>query len=277
MKNNQGKKMKKTLKKMLEVYEPKAGDEKKFKDKHIVVKTKDANGNGDDVFQGTNVKAINRSDEGHGYNPKEDEKVYEEIDQEEDQEQIDELKRSTLKSYIAKKMDNIYSNKYPSKDKVKKNVQSLQRAHDRVVGVAPTSEETEIKEGPEAHAQYLKYHADTAKLLKNIQTGLNKHKSAVSTKSTYTSGQAHWGHVGTMKDIHRSLQDIHDRVLENGEYAKPPQPVKMREETEVNDSTIKLLELYAELSEENQQAMIEIIESGQSDELLSLIEEQVNG
>lgn len=258
---------------MLEVYEPKAGDEKKFKDKHIVVKTKDANGNGDDVFQGTNVKPINRSEEGHGYNPKEDEKVYEEVDQE----QIDELSRSTVKSYIKKKMDNIYSNKYPSKDKVKKNVTSLQRAHDRVVGVVPTSEEVQIQEGEEAHAQFEKYHADTAKLLKNIHSGLTKHYSNVTSKQNYNKGQAHWGHVGTIKDIHRSLQDIHDRILQEGEYAKPVQVSKLREDTEVSDSTIKLLELYAELSEENQQAMIEIIESGQSEELLTLIEEQVNG
>lgn len=64
-----------------EVYDPKAKDEKKFKDKHVVAKTEDANGNKDDVFQATNVKPVDRYKEAHGYNPGQDEKVYEEVEQ----------------------------------------------------------------------------------------------------------------------------------------------------------------------------------------------------
>lgn len=92
--------MAKTLKEILEVYEPKSPDEKRFKDKHITVKVKDRNGNGDDVFNGKNVKAVDRSKEGHGYNPGEDEKVYEatmtaaDFEVDHDGEQIDELKMS---------------------------------------------------------------------------------------------------------------------------------------------------------------------------------------
>ena len=48
--------MAKTLKQVLELYKPKAGDEQKFVAKHVVVKHDDANGNKDDVFQATNVK-----------------------------------------------------------------------------------------------------------------------------------------------------------------------------------------------------------------------------
>jgi len=70
----------KTLKQILEVYKPKSADEKKFVDKHIVVKHKDRNGNGDDVFQATNIKTVGRKDERHGYDPNEDEKVYEEVE-----------------------------------------------------------------------------------------------------------------------------------------------------------------------------------------------------
>jgi hypothetical protein len=68
----------KTLKQFLEVYEPKSPDEKKFKDKHVTIKHQDRNGNGDDVFQATNVKKAERTKERHGYEPGEDEKVYEE-------------------------------------------------------------------------------------------------------------------------------------------------------------------------------------------------------
>jgi len=210
--------MAKTLKKMLEVYRPKAGDEQKFMDKHIVVKTADRNGNKDDVFQATNVKTVKRKEEKHGYDQGEDEKVYEEAEP--------------------------------------------------------------IQEGEQSHAQFEKYHSDAAKLLKNIHGGLSKHYSAVTDKKGYNKGQAHWGHVGDIKHIHRQLQDIHDQILQQGEYAKP---VLAREEAEVSDSTVKLLELFSVLSEENRQAMLELVESGQSEEIIKLLEldsndkEAVNG
>jgi hypothetical protein len=54
-------------------------DEQKFIDKHVVAKTADRNGNGDDVFKGDKVKMADRKKEGHGYNPGEDEEVYEEL------------------------------------------------------------------------------------------------------------------------------------------------------------------------------------------------------
>lgn len=97
----------------------------------------------------------------------------------------------------------------------------------------PMKEDVEqVVEGEEAHAQFQKYHADTAKLLKNIHTGLSKHYDNVTSKKGYNNGEAHWGHVGDIKDIHRSLQDIHDRILQTGEYAKPAKLVSMKEEVE---------------------------------------------
>ena len=70
----------KTLKQILELYKPKSQDEDKFVKKHIVVKHKDRNGNGDDVFQATNIKAVGREKERHGYEPGKDEEVYEEVE-----------------------------------------------------------------------------------------------------------------------------------------------------------------------------------------------------
>lgn len=69
----------KTLKQILEVYGPETKDGKAFVQKHIIVKTTDANKNGDDVFQATNVKKVERKKERHGYEPMEDEKVYEAV------------------------------------------------------------------------------------------------------------------------------------------------------------------------------------------------------
>lgn len=70
----------KTLADFFEVYRPKSPDEQKFVDKHVVIKHKDRNGNGDDVFNAKNVKKADRKKERHGYEPGEDEKVYEEVE-----------------------------------------------------------------------------------------------------------------------------------------------------------------------------------------------------
>jgi hypothetical protein len=67
------------LKAFLELYVPKSGDERKFVAKHVIKKTADANKNDDKVFKGTSVKPYNREKE-HGYNPGNDEKVYEDVE-----------------------------------------------------------------------------------------------------------------------------------------------------------------------------------------------------
>lgn len=71
--------MAKTLNNILNGFTPKSKDEKKFMDKHITTKNKlDDRGTQDDkLFNATNIKAVNRETE-HGYNPGNDEKVYEE-------------------------------------------------------------------------------------------------------------------------------------------------------------------------------------------------------
>jgi hypothetical protein len=104
-------------------------DEQKFIDKHVVAKTGDRNGNGDEVFKGSKVKMADRKKEGHGYNPGEDEEVYEELKgnqhkidankngkidghdfkllrgkkkMKEEAEELEELSKKTLGSYINK-------------------------------------------------------------------------------------------------------------------------------------------------------------------------------
>ena len=69
--------MAKTLNQFLEGYlKVKSADEQKFIDKHVTAKNPDRNGNGDDVFKGS-TKTIDRRKDRKGYNPGEDEKVYE--------------------------------------------------------------------------------------------------------------------------------------------------------------------------------------------------------
>lgn len=69
---------------LFEVYLSRSPDERDFVKKHITIKHKDRNGNGDDVFKASNIKKIDRKKENHGYEPGEDEKVYESHDPEND-------------------------------------------------------------------------------------------------------------------------------------------------------------------------------------------------
>lgn len=69
---------KKTLKDMFEIYKPKSPDEGRFVRKHVTIKHADRNGNGDDVFNASNIKTVEREKERHGYDPGNDEKVNEE-------------------------------------------------------------------------------------------------------------------------------------------------------------------------------------------------------
>ena len=127
--------MAKTLKDFLEGYlKVKSADEQKFIDKHVTAKNPDRNGNGDDVFKGS-TKTIDRRKERKGYNPGEDEKVYEalkgnqhKIDANkngkvdahdfhllrkkkkvaEEAEELEELSTNTLRNYRAKAKDDAY-------------------------------------------------------------------------------------------------------------------------------------------------------------------------
>ena len=126
--------MAKTLKDFLEGYlKVKSADEQKFIDKHVTAKNPDRNGNGDDVFKGS-TKTIDRRKERKGYNPGEDEKVYEalkgnqhKIDAnkngkvdahdfkllrkkkgvKEEVEELEELSKKTLGSYVKKAKDQL--------------------------------------------------------------------------------------------------------------------------------------------------------------------------
>jgi hypothetical protein len=83
----------------------------------------------------------------------------------------------------------------------------------------------------------------------------------VTSKKSYNKGEPHWGHVGDIKDMHRSLLDLHDRILQTGEYSKP---VSMKEEVEQlseDDELTQLLNtIYENLSDENKEIFEQILE-----------------
>ena len=76
------------------------------------------------------------------------------------------------------------------------------------------AEEVEqLHEGEDAQKRFHDYHNDTAKLMKGI------HKALADHYDMYHKS-AHWGHVGDVRHLHDQLRDIHDRMTEQGEYAK---------------------------------------------------------
>lgn len=169
--------MAKTLNQFLEGYlKVKNPDEQKFVDKHVVAKHSDRNGNGDDVFKASKVKMDDRRKTRYGYNPGEDEKVYEElkgnqhkidankngkIDAEdfkhlrkkkmygEEAEQIDELSRATVGRY-SMKAKSIADNE-GGKDRTKgRELAGRKKWGGTMSGVkparVPATEETELDE-----------------------------------------------------------------------------------------------------------------------------------
>jgi hypothetical protein len=246
----------KTLKKVLG--DMQSDDTKRFVDKHVVTKHPDPAGNGDDVFNATNVKKD--GGERHGYDSETDHKVYEEMTDDEKAE----------RERLVKGMKKGFSS---FKERYGKDAKSVMYA---TATKQAMKEDTELVEGEEAHAQFQHYHNETAKLLKNISSGLGKHYDAVTDKKGYTNGVAHWGHVGDIKSIHRNLQDIHDSILQTGEYAKPAVIKGLKEELDLteDDSMVEdIVELYELLDEEQQQKVAAMLENEQFDEFLSFIEE----
>lgn len=182
--------MAKTLNKILELYKPKAGDEQKFVAKHVVAKTDDANKNGDDVFQATNVKKVDRKKERHGYEDGEDAKMYEEV------------------------------------------------------------EHSDLDEGyDEQNGEYRK---EAIKHAERVLAAVKNEK------------------LNGCKYIARNLQDMADDMENSIEMAEK---YAMKEDVDVSDQSVKLLELYANLNDDNKENMIEMFDTSK-DVLLSFINQE---
>lgn len=199
----------------------------------------------------------------------------------EDVDQLDELKTSTIGSYIKKAanraamhgyMQGGVDSRYVSTpisarpddyNKDRKTAIKRLKGIDKATARLTKEEVEQIDEGASAQAHFEQYHKDTAQLLKKVHSGLSQHYDNVTNKKGYNGGQAHWGHVGTIKDIHRSLQDLSDRIHQEGEYAAPPVVKAMKEDVDVT-----LLNLYANLDEDNRASMMKMLDEGRKDELI---------
>lgn len=202
--------MAKTLKDILatEVYEPKSPDERRFKDKHITVKHKDRNGNDDKLFNASNIKTVDRSKEGHGYNPGEDEKVYEEKMTAADKAKEKSLKKkydpsgmksSMKKQYGAEKGEKVYF------AKIRKQAMESVEAKGEQIDEAVAAD------------MYDAHHARALKSLANMSKHVEKHKKLCTAKGK--SPQS-W-HAQEMKSLSRQLEDMEHNMAQSNEYATP--------------------------------------------------------
>jgi hypothetical protein len=311
--------MAKTLNNILNGFTPKSKDEKKFMDKHIATKSKlDDRGTQDDkLFNATNIKTVDRETE-HGYNPGNDEKVYEEmskvhpmalhvkdagkgkfkvhavgkhladgikVGEHLSDSQLDDATEMGAKIKMIKE-DSLDEKTLTSAEMKKREevAKAIERENPKMpmgkkMAIATATakkvaEETEeLMEGEVAAKQFQYYHNESSKLLKGIQKGLSDHYDNVTSKKSYNKGEPHWGHVGDIKDMHRSLLDLHDRILQTGEYSKP---VSMKEEveqlTEDEELTQLLNTIYENLSDENKEIFEQILEED-PDQMIEFLEQ----
>lgn len=314
-------------------YVPKSKDEKRFMDKHVVQKTNDVNNNGDDVFRATNIKAYDRSTTRHGYNTKEDQKVYEsktlaqilgektltsaemkkreEVAQamERDNPGMDKSKKMAIATATAKRVaeeaDQVDEMNHQAKTTMKHVINptagekkaardikpGIKGYRDRVAMLHSADTEGRLKkeeiELDEAarHDQYNAYHAGVKDMLKKLGVAADTHKEAAMSPTDYNKEKGanmHSGHVYTMKNMHRTLQDMHDQLQGEVEYAQPPKPLKMKEETDLfscfdEETRERVQQVYEHLDDENKQIVIEMIEAEEYDELVSIVNEVLNG
>jgi hypothetical protein len=206
--------MAKTLKDFLEGYlKVKSADEQKFIDKHVTAKTADRNGNGDDVFNG-NTKTIDRRKERKGYNPGEDEKVYEalkgnqhKIDANkngkvdahdfkllrgkkkvaEEAEELEELSTPTLRNYRAKAKDDAYDAADVDDDRrLRKRSMGSWNAGMKILKRGDALRKEEVEQVDELSKKTLGSY-----VIKSLAPSSEKSISNLASKGGYKLGQAH--------------------------------------------------------------------------------------
>ena len=243
----------KTLKGILEQSKMYATpDTDRFVAKHVVsAKKLSKPAEDDNLFKANNIKTVERETE-HGYNTGSDAAVYEDV------EQVDEKTLTPAEMKKREEVAKAIERENPKMPMGKKMAIATATAK-------KVAEEVEhLEEGEVAHNQYMQYHGEAKKMLDKIGKGLDVHAKNITDKNNYNGGQAHWGHVGDMKQFHRQIQDLHDMVLQQGEYAAPPKVMKesldqggaLTEEMEaVIDS------LFEEMNEQEREEFLQVMES----------------
>lgn len=264
---------------------PKTKDEKRFMDKHVVKKTDDANGNGDDVFRASNINYSDRTPTRHGYNTGEDQKVYEETGVKTLKQVLGEKTLTPAEKSKREDVAKAIERENPGMDKSKKMAIATSTAKRVAESMEEFQEHFEQLDEAARHEQYTTYHSGVKDMLKKLGAQVDAHKEAAMSPTEWNKekgGHMHSGHVYTMKSMHRTLQDMHDGLQQDVEYAQPPKPIKMKEDVDLfacfDDETRKQVEqVFEQLDDDNKQVIIEMIEAEQYDDVAAIAEEVLNG
>ena len=214
-------------------------DEQKFIDKHVTAKTQDRNGNGDDVFNAANVKKADRKKERHGYEPGEDEKVYEalkgnqhKIDANkngkvdahdfhllrkkkkvaEEAEELEELSKSTMGAYTKKAAADFSARKpkmgYDGQlKKMQNRTVGVNRALDKMYG-------EEAEQIDELEKKTLGSYIKKASGAERPKNPMNPKSVPITTIAAY-QGDSETGHFG--KRFNQATYDKAERLRKNRE------------------------------------------------------------
>jgi hypothetical protein len=255
---------------------PKTKDEKRFMDKHVVKKIDDRAGNGDDVFRATNINVADRASTRHGYNPGQDQAVYESKNM------------KTLKQILGEKT--LTPNEMKKREEIAKGIEKsnpdMPMGKKMAIATAKAkqvAEEVEQLDERAAHDQYHTYHKGVKDVLAKIGMHVDAHSKAAMSPTNWNKekgGNMHGGHVHAMKTLHRTLQDLHDNLQQDVEYAQPPKPLK--EDVDLfdvfaEDVREEVKTVYESLDDDNKQVIIEMIEAEDYDTVVEVVKEVVNG
>lgn len=101
----------------------------------------------------------------------------------------------------------------------------------------------------DSHETYMEHHHAVKKLLGDLGNAMDSRHDRITAATkgvdykngtptiVMRPGKAHWGHVGDLKHYRRSLEDMRDSMLQQGEYSLPTMQAAIRKEhTEVASS-----------------------------------------
>lgn len=163
-----------------------------------------------------------------------------------EEEQIDELSTDTLRKYREKARDDAFdADAVDDERRLRKRSFHHNLAGKKIIKRGDTlrkeeveADQEQIDEALDAAARYGDHHTAIKSLLKSISQHVDNHKADALKHRDYRGKKGvNWAHVGDVSHIHAQLADIHDRLAQQGEYAK-----EVREGVDLSEDEKAVLE-----------------------------------
>lgn len=217
--------MAKTLKSILETYAPRSEDEKRFIDKHPVVKHSDRNGNGDEVFKAKRIKIVKRAPE-HGHEVGKDHEVYEETDSQRYDRHYNKqpahVRNDGLGEETVEEARNnafgVHPKNNPKFAKARAEYEEkMQRAHTKLnrgrSHVGPLTFGSRVTEEAHPSGAALKRAAQAKKKARAIALAYNNQKSGKRKSESYKLPDGRWA----SRDVKEDVRDLSKAAMDRHE------------------------------------------------------------